>query len=494
MKLNFYGSHAAELFSREVEESTNGVIEHLMVTDENDPDRGFTPVSLPGYPWDDTMWSRDAGTFLRELVLWGKIHEAKLLCGSLIDLVGKNEEGYYMYPVYFFKGKVRAGTELDGTGAVIIGMVLLWQRLENGDVMKERIEHFLLGEGSPAMCIMHQLEKTPLLAGTGEFGGGCDDNEHINVVQNNLMRLSMLAVAKLMRAKGDIAHAEQCEGAAHRIAEGIRKYLVDENGCYIWCVEPDTMQPDPAVIGAEINYGAGLLNGVLSMTADVCGLDPAADDGFFDMAAMETTFDTLHNMPPRKEIFDENGCWVQFIKYRHGSTGPSYGQGYAIQSMLLLNRTEMAGKAIKFMAEATYDLPVEQTELVRKSPYYFLERIYLPYSVEMGVDLWCGCGEINLVNVAEPMKVARMVAGIDSTPELTRLIPRLPEGFDGFEATDVPFAIQNGVLYGDLICKKEQNGLRFNLKLKESRLENVELRWMDKKYCAQNVSELDVVL
>ena len=112
----------------------------------------------------------------------------------------------------------------------------------------------------------------------------------------------------------------------------------------------------------------------------------------------------------------------------------------------------------------------------------------------MGVDLWCGCGEINLVNVAEPMKVARMVAGIDSTPDLTRLIPRLPEGFDGFEATDVPFAIQNGVLYGDLICKKEQNGVRFSLKLKEGTLENVELRWMDKKYCAQNVGELDIVL
>jgi len=495
MKLNFFGSRAAQLFSRELEESANGVLEHLMITDENDPDCGFTPVSLPGYPWDDTMWSRDAGTFLRELVLWGKMREAKMLCASLIQLVGKNADGYYMYPERFYKGVVQDGTELDGTGAVIIGMVLLWQRLENGDEMKARIEQFLLGEGSPAMFILQQLENTPLLSGSGEFGGGCGiEGEHVNVVQNNLMRLSMLAMAKLLRAKGDANRAQQCEDAAQRIAEGIRKYLVDANGCFIWCVEPENMQPDPDVINYEINYGAGLLNGVLAMTADVCGFEPAKNAGFFDMEAAEKTFDALHNMPPRKQIFEENGCWVQFITFRQGSTSPSYGQCYAIQSMLLLDRTEMAGKAIEFLAEATYNPPVEQTGLVRKSPYYFLERIYLPYSLEMGVEPWAGCGEINLVNVAEPMKVARMVMGVDSEAQLTRLIPRLPEGFDGFEAVDVPFAVENGMLLGNFTCKKENVSLRFALNIKDGALPAVELCYKSKRYSAENVTQLDIVL
>lgn len=494
MKLNFYGSRAAELFSREVEESVKGVIEKLMITDENDPDRGFTPVSLPGYPWDETMWSRDAGTFLRELALWGRLDEAKWLCGSLLDHVGKNQDGYYMYPMYFYKGVVQAGTELDGTGAVIIGMVLLWERLENGDPTKLRIECFLMGDASPTQYILHQMEGKPLLAGTGEFGGGCDDNEHINVVQNNLLRLSMLAMARMFRAKGDFVQAKRCEEAALRITEGIRKYLVDENGCYIWCVEPGNMKPDPAIVEHDMNYGAGLLNGVLSMTADVCGFDPSEDTGFCDMKAAEKTFDMLYNIPPRRQLFDEKGCWVQFIRYMYGLTGPSYGQGYAIQAMLLLDRLEMAGKAVRFLAEETYDLPVAERDLVRTSPYYFVERIYQPCSVEMGVDLWCGCGEINLVNVAEPMKIARMLAGIDSRPEGTRLIPRLPEGFDGFTAEDVPFVTLNGVAYGDLACRKEPNGLRLTLKVEKGALENVELCHRGKRCSANHVAELDILI
>ena len=46
----------------------------------------------------------------------------------------------------------------------------------------------------------------------------------------------------------------------------------DENGAWIWCVQPDTMQPDPAIINHEINKGFGGLNDVLALTSEIEGV------------------------------------------------------------------------------------------------------------------------------------------------------------------------------------------------------------------------------
>ena len=50
-----------------------------------------------------------------------------------------------------------------------------------------------------------------------------------------------------------------------------------------------------------------------------------------------------------------------------------------------------------------------------------------------------GCGALNLVNVAEPLKIARLILGIDdSDPADLRWIPRPPHGWQGLEASSWP--------------------------------------------------------
>ena len=136
-----------------------GVLHHNMVFDLADPNVGFVSASIDGRPWTDTMWTRDAGVFLRELVQWGYLNEACLLAESLIHLVRPNHEGYATFPVYFKIGQPGSGSELDGTGAIIIGLVLLWQRLYSTNLTRKTIEDFLTNPQSPLKYIFNRFKK-----------------------------------------------------------------------------------------------------------------------------------------------------------------------------------------------------------------------------------------------------------------------------------------------------------------------------------------------
>ncbi|MBQ3868440.1 MAG: hypothetical protein II789_07860 [Clostridia bacterium] len=465
MELEFYGSQTAELFSKELKESLAGVLRHLMVTDENDPNCGFTPASLPGHSWCDTMWTRDAGTLLRELVCWGRLHEACLLTDQLLRLVGKNEQGYYTFPEYFWAGKVRSGRELDGTGSILIALISLYGYLPEGDRTRQNIKNFLLDAASPVNGILDELRARPLLAGSGEFGGGCFvEGEHVNVVQNNLIRIALIAAAGWYLRVDARSMAERCAGAAAKLKAGIKQYLIDDNGCLIWCVDPVTLRPDPSILERKINRGSGLINGVLTMTADVCGMS-LRRAGFFAYDAAEKTFDRLYNTPLRHELFEKYGIWTQFDDWVAGFTGPSYGQGYAIQSMLLLDRLDMAGKALRYLAEETFS-PLRPYKIKRESPYYFFERYYCPYSIEQNAELEVGCGPLNVVCVAEPLKIGRMLAGLDLCGEKPVIAPRLPEGFDGYEAKDVLFPTGDGWTGVNISCRKEHGQLQISIERK----------------------------
>jgi len=119
----------------------------------------------------------------------------------------------------------------------------------------------------------------------------------------------------------------------------------------------------------------------------------------------------LYAVPARKYQFDKYGIWTQFDIWTQGlSSSPAYGQGYAIQTMLLLDRLDMAEKGLEWIAEATYR-PIDAYRVPRDSPYHFYERTYSP-DAEGVISLDVGCGALNLVNVTEQLKVARMIIGI----------------------------------------------------------------------------------
>ncbi|MDW7659654.1 MAG: hypothetical protein SCM11_20995, partial [Bacillota bacterium] len=142
-RLVFAGCPDAGLFSRILKESLDGVLEKNYIKDHKDKMAGFVSASTDGRVWWDTMWTRDAGVFLRELTHLGYYNHACILTERLISMVQKNAKGFYTFPEYFKYGQPGSGNELDGTGAILIGMVLLWERLPDGNPYKDTIYQFI---------------------------------------------------------------------------------------------------------------------------------------------------------------------------------------------------------------------------------------------------------------------------------------------------------------------------------------------------------------
>ncbi len=469
--LAFFGSDTADLFTREVAESFAGVLRENLIlrrTADGYPP-GFTRASVPPRPWWDTMWTRDAGTFLRELVAWGYFEHACLVAHCLIGGVARNPQDFFAFPEKLRPGKPEAGDEVDGTAAIVIGMVLLWRHLPEAHPFRGALHVFLHQPGSPVRYLRHLAERDGLIAGTGEFGPGCSlDGHYCSVVQNNLAMLALLAAAALEADGGDLATAVEYRDCADTLAEAMRWHLLDGEGAWLWGVRPGSLEPDPAVLEAPINRGTGLLNGVASMFSDVLGLDPLGARWPFAPHCLNT-FDRLLSAPLRREQFEKYGFWPQWDPpFRGGlSSGPSYGEGYALQTMLLYDRLDLADKALRWLAHATHDAPPQpHYRLTRTSSCHFYERTYSPDAPGQ-VELEEGCGALNLVTVMEPLKIARLLLGVDATARgAVRIVPRLPASVSRIEARQWPLLTATGVVRADLTVEREEvDGLRFECRV-----------------------------
>lgn len=464
--LRFYGAPDADLFTRELAASFQGVLDNNFVsTPANGFPAGFINASLPGFPWYGTMWTRDGGTYMRELVLRGYTQHAALLATCLMDLVEKNSDGFYSFPRYFKGSERGSGTEVDGTASIVISLELLWERLPAGDPVRQRIHDFLFDSSSPVRYFQFLLQSQPLVAGSGEFGCGMGTpGECYNVVQNNLTRLALLAAARMADASGQPPLAAAWRNLAARLKANMLEYFVAPDGSWVWCLDRTTLKPVPAVLNTQANKGFGGLNGVTSMDADLLGFDPkVTSPQFFEHG--ERTFERLYNTPLRKQEFDRYGIWTQFDLLAHGLlSSPSYGQGYALQVMLLSDKLAMAGKALSWLANATYQ-PVPQYTLHRASPYYFYERTYSPDAVGK-LPLAEGCGALNLVNVSEPLKVSRLMLGVDdTTSSAVRILPRIPPGWQGIEARNWPILTSAGLVRASILFSTKGAGSQLTVTL-----------------------------
>lgn len=476
--VRFWGSPVAELYTKEIAESYKGVLAKNYISKAGGEfPLGFVHASPVPQGWSGTFWTRDGGTFLREMTQYGYYNHAKLTAEYLMTYIEPNADGFYSYPEYFSASKKGTGTELDGTTSIIIGMVLLWQRLPNDDPLKARIYQFLHDEHSPVRYIQKQVHGSPLVAGSGEFGGGCGmPGMFYNVTANNLGEYALQAAAAMEAEAGDTTSAAQLRRDAWTLRRGIEKYLVDADGSWIWCIDPGTLKPNPDVINYVINKGFGGLNGPACMYSDVQGFDPIRSD-WWGVKPCLSTFDKLLAVPQRRQQFDKWGIWVQFDEFRGGcSSCPSYGDGYAIQTMLLYDKLDMADKGIGWVANSTYK-PIPENQINRESPYYFYEQSYTPDAVgKTGIGE--GCGALNLVNVTEQLKVARLVLGVDDTSEqIVRLIPRLPSSWKGVEATNWPIRTSKGIVRADIRFEKKGDGATLNIGVKSGGpIPNLEIR------------------
>ncbi len=458
--LVFAGSPEAELFTREVTESLAGVLRENLVTsptaDGYPP--GFLRASVPPRPWWDTMWTRDAGTFLRELVAWGYLEHAALIARCLIASVARNADGFHSFPEKFRPGEPEAGDEVDGTAAIVIGMVHLWRHLAPGHPLREPLRIFLQDAASPVRYLQQRAERQGLIAGTGEFGPGCGiDGYYCSCVQNHLAALALRAAA-LLDATGADAAAYRRTAAA--LEARMRATMLYPDGSWMWGVRPEDHQPDVRILDEPVNRGTGLHNGVASMYADVLGLDPVGDAWSLADASWRT-FERLLRAPLRREQFERHGFWPQWDPpFRGGlSSGPSYGEGYALQTMLLFDRLDLADRSLRWLARATFEAtPQPFNALNRTSPYHFYERTYSPDATGR-VEFEEGCGALNVVNVAEPLKIARLILGVDFTAtDEVRLAPRLPACVQRVEARRWPVLVNGAVVKLDLTVTRTASG------------------------------------
>jgi hypothetical protein len=408
------------------------------------------------------LWSRDAGTVLRELAEWGYLGHARYLTEILLDLVDKNDEGYYSYPMRFYQGEKASGSELDGTAAIIIGMALFLEKLRRDNPVYKKILDFLSCEPSPVRYLLKKLEGAPLIAGTGEFGTGTSgDGEYCNVVQNNLACFALESAAPVFKRHSLQELAEQCGAAAEKLRENIIRYMVGENGQWLWCVKSSDFTYDPVLLNDEYVAGFGGINGVLAMTSDVHGFDL----GKYDKRIYKTslnTFEGLFNAPLRREQYGKYGIWTQWDRKIQGLlTSPSYGQGYALQSSLLLDKPDISGRLLEYLAKATYS-PPEPYKVDRDNPYQFYERMLSPDFVGLA-EFDQGCGALNLVNVAEPLKIARIIAGIDNSRGNVCFNPRLPKGWSGYTARNWYVVTETGFERRDIECEKTAGGYHIKI-------------------------------
>lgn len=467
-KVHFFGSDAANLFTKEISESYQGVLRLNYVSDPGEKyPPGFVHASPIPQPWSGSFWTRDGGTFMRELVDWGYFEHACLMADCLMHFAGTNADGYVTFPEYFQPGDVnKTGAEIDGQCAVIIAMVDLWRRLPDACPDRTRLYDFLHRDSSPVRYLHHVLETEPLIAGANEFGGGCGvPGLHYNVVQNNLAALALFIAAEMEQETGDKVNAKRWRQDAQKIRANMEKYLVDADGSWLWCVEPKTLKPDWSILNEDINKGFGGINGVACMYADVLGFEPLASR-WTGIQHCQKTFDKLYANPLRRRQFEQYGFWSQFDTFRGGlSSGPSYGEGYALQTMLLFDKLDMADKALSWLANATYKAEGIDFKGQRLSPYYFYERTYSP-EARGKIPIEVGCGALNLVNVTEPLKVARLIVGVDDTSTAeVKILPRVPPSWSGYEATDWPIYNGRSVVRADLRFGRNSQSAIFHLKL-----------------------------
>lgn len=446
--IEFKGCQEADWFSLAVEQSIQAVLQKNYSPEAASGEAGFITASVDGRPWSDTMWSRDAGTFVRELVYFGAMDEAKNIVQALFNAVELNDHGYFTFPEYVYRGEKKSGKEMDGTMAILMAAIALLERLPPDDAFAALIRDFIVSDRSPIRYILQTLASKPFIEGSGEFGPGCYlEGSSYNVVQNALVVLGLEMVSARLRDAGNSSIAAlkaNCLATSTALKRKMYDSFINDEGGWHWCLNPVDGLPDYDVMNEPINRGTTLINGVFSYSSDVYGFLPGSWDKQWLVTSVQTFWKLLLK-PKRFEQFFKHGIWTQFDEFFYDGygTSPSYGHGYALQIMLLLDRPELYTRAVNWLARATVE-PGYAPD--RASRYWFLERYYSP-DVHGRPDLEEGCGALNLVNVSEPLKAARLMAGLDDScieDVIVRLLPRLPFQWTSLSVRDMPVRTRDG--------------------------------------------------
>jgi len=217
-RLNFSSSSSdwPHLFAQLATASFDGVMSYDYSLPPGVP-IGYVQSSPQPQPWWGTMWTRDAGSFLRECVLWGDLDVAAANAKVLMELAPLNPSGFFAFPGRF-DGTVPGDaslSEVDASASIFVSAALLWQRLPSFHPLRQPLMEFLLGNRSIVRGFKAQLASQPLIHGSGEFGGGAfTPGEWINVAQNAFVAVAFDAAASIASSAQDSDGDDDWKAAA----------------------------------------------------------------------------------------------------------------------------------------------------------------------------------------------------------------------------------------------------------------------------------------
>jgi hypothetical protein len=420
---------------------------------------GYVQASPAGQGWAGSMWPRDGGAFLRELIMFGDFGTAVVHLQCVLQLLTTNSQGFFALPEHF-DWTVPSGTLTaeEGTAALVLNMVMLWQRLchqrPNTTILSicGQIVGLLSSPKSPIefwhtiLDDIGQPNYVGLVPGSGEFGGGCcavpgiDSWLYFNSVQNSAVANGLRAAAVFESTRGNVHAARRHTDTAALLRKNVERLLTNEtDGGWIWAINITTLQPDALLLSNPANIGFAGINELLVGLNDGPAAEwvasPALSSWPTGVDRANRTFYRLLNTPLRKQLWDQYGIYTQFdvLKQANGLPGhgsSAYGHDYALQVLLMQDELGMAARALSLLANITFGAGQ------RYSQYNFFEQISVPRTPNQAK---VGCGELNLVNAMAPIKIARLILGLDDTdPQSTMLRPRLPPGWDRLVATYWP--------------------------------------------------------
>jgi len=422
--IQFTGNVGAELFTRQLKYSILGTLKHNYIAEETEEfPLGFVRAAKVGNPWFDACWSRDAGAYLRELALYGFIDEAAKIAHYLMTHVLPGPDGYFSFPKHFNGHEKAYGTEYDGHACVCIGLMELHGRLA-GEPVKSEIEEFLLGAGSPVRKLLSR-DGFALIPGTGEFGGGWGviHDPKINVVQNSMLAAMLLCFSRFAAPfKPDDAAA--ASKLADRMLKALPYYMTAPDGGWIWALNTGSLTPMD-MDAAPLARGTSNINAVAPALYDALGRGALADPVFV-ARCRKTAERTVTETPLRKRLYETYGM-ISFIYENDANSLAAhagwlgYSDCYFAETAVLLGDRDALTKSLDWIAAATLygghppsaprgildglaELPDEP------SRYWFAERNFAP---DWKGDRNEGCGTLNLIHVAECMKLARVMAGVN---------------------------------------------------------------------------------
>lgn len=308
-----------------------------------------------------------------------------------------------------FKTRDYGNPETDGHGILMLNRYRVWVKegrdakwaRDHWDALKEAAEWIPWCLDNPELS----LSTNGLLYAESEGGMNtttiyCDTPNYYG----------LLAYAEIADSIGEMQLAHRWRLTAARLKRAIDAYYPATVKSF-----GDAWQPSERLWGSGDANNAPLL-----FAADLYGYDA--------MRSMDAKWLKISQNTHRLQMSRKSpaGC---------SPTGFGYGQGYATESALLLDEMDDSALLLEWMAKLCY---------APRQKHVF--RVPEGATVKQDGSTWRRWGDLgNLFQMNEAVYTCQLLAGVDDTsPDVLKLMPRIPTGWRGAQVSDWPASVKSG--------------------------------------------------